>query len=123
MKQKIVKLIGTVLIVAGIMSLSTCSFTGDIYIAFFWSTANDAPTVASDFSAIPNCPTIGSLVNGSYFVTLPGSYSIDYTSTGGSTSAAQSITMTAAATVGGVETTYYNVFLSDIGGVTVKKSP
>jgi len=121
MKQRIVKLIGTMLIVAGIMSLSTCSFTGDVYIAFFWSTANDAPTAASDFSAIPNCPTIGSLVNGSYFVTLPGSYVITYF--GAVNNYTKTITLEAAATVGGVETTYYNVFLSDSGGVTVKKSP
>ncbi|MEJ2664625.1 MAG: hypothetical protein P8107_11380, partial [Spirochaetia bacterium] len=101
MKQRIVKLIGTVLIVAGIMSLSTCSFVGDVYIAFFWSTANDAPAVGT-VSTIPNFPGYNNLVNGSYFVTLPGSYVITYF--GAVNNYTKTITLEAAATIGGVET-------------------
>jgi hypothetical protein len=124
MKQKLCNFIICILLSAGIFFLYTCAFTGDVYVGFFWSTGNDAPAAGTDFSAVPNAPANpANIINGGYFLTLPGSYSIDYVAAGGGSFLNQSITLTAASAVGGIETTYFNVFLSNTGGITVKEGP
>jgi hypothetical protein len=125
MKQKLCNFIICILLSAGIFFLYTCAFTGDVYVGFFWSTGNDAPAAGTDFSAVPNAPANpANIINGGYFLTLPGSFAVTYTS-----SAAvphtynKTITLQAASTVGGFETTYYNISLSDSGGITVAEGP
>ncbi len=113
-----------ILLAVGIFSLYTCAFKGDVYIGFFWSSdATDRPVTGSDFSTIPNVPADpANIENGKYFLTLPGSFAVTYTSAA-SHIYTKTITMEAAAAVGGFETTYYNIALSDGDGITVTKEP
>jgi hypothetical protein len=125
MKTKLLLIMKGALLFMGIALLSTCAFKGEVYVAFSWSTANDQPNPAtSDFSAIPNVPAdLNNLVNGDYFITLPGTYTIDYVAMGGSSFPNKSITFEATTTVGGFEDTFYTIFLSNTNGVTVDTIP
>jgi hypothetical protein len=125
MKARFLFLIKSVLLIAGIALLSTCAFKGEVYVAFSWSTANDQPNPAtSDFSAIPNVPAdLNDLASDNYFITLPGTYTIDYVAVGGGSFLNQSIKLEAVTTVGGFEDTYYTIFLSNTTGVTVDIIP
>ncbi|MBN1799619.1 MAG: hypothetical protein JW822_13670 [Spirochaetales bacterium] len=125
MKRKLLLIFKCAVFFTGMAFLSACAFRGEVYVAFYWSTANDQPNPAlSDFSNIPNAPSdLNNLINGGYFLTIPGTYAIDYIAVGGGSYPAQSITLEAASTIGGFETTYYNIFLSDGGGLTVDTVP
>jgi len=124
MKQKLSIIIKYAVLLLGIVFLSACAFRGDVYVAFYWATANDQPNPAlSDFSNVPNAPAdLNDLINGGYFLTIPGSYSIVYRSNLGS-NYNSSITLEAAMAVGGFETTYYNIYLSDTNGITIDTVP
>ena len=124
MKHKLFRFIIYTVIISLVMSLAACALKGDVYVAFYWKTANDEPVGLSDFSDIPNAPdNLNDLVNGGYFLTIPGSYSIDYVAFGGGTFLDRPVTLKAALTVGGSETTMYNIFLSNDTGVTVSTVP
>jgi hypothetical protein len=107
-----------------VMSLSACTITGDVYVAFFWTPPNDTPVAGSDFSDIPNAPkNLNELANGAYFLSLPGTFTINYVSFGAHSFMGKTVNLKAASALGGSEDTMYNIFLSDATGVTVTTVP
>jgi len=102
------------------LALGACDLSGRVYIAFFWAETDPLTQFTCD---APNVPGLTTIVNGRYYETIAGSYTLSYSYATPIVPRTLSFVLTSEGTLLGQENVYYHAVLHKVTPPTVDPYP